>query len=97
MIDWTSIKKRYPLGTIIVGKVEFHLPFGVFVDIGDEEVRGLIQITDFLDDGIMSMQKFPLLGSEIHCCIIGYTEDSRNQIWLSVKPSILNTTRCSFC
>ncbi len=68
-MNWTSIKQRYPIGTIIVEKVERHLPFGVFIDIADENVRGLIQITDFLDEGIMSSQNYPPLGCDIHCCI----------------------------
>jgi ribosomal protein S1 len=43
---WNSIESKYPLGKLIYGKVEFHKPFGVFVNLGDAEVKGLIQISD---------------------------------------------------
>jgi hypothetical protein len=32
---------------------------------------------------------YPDIGSPIGAVVIGYTEDDRNQIWLSVKPSVL--------
>jgi len=47
---WSQVKSKYQLGKFIYGKVEVHTPFGVFVDIGDAEVKGIIQITDFLDN-----------------------------------------------
>jgi ribosomal protein S1 len=35
---WNQVKTKYQLGKLIYGKVEFHSPFGVFVDIGDKNV-----------------------------------------------------------
>jgi hypothetical protein len=32
---------------------------------------------------------YPDIGSPIGAVVLGYTEDDRNQIWLSVKPSVL--------
>jgi len=69
--------------------VEFHAPFGVFVDIGDIDVKGMIQITDFLDSGSMNPEMYPEVGSAVGAIVVGYTEDDRNQVWLSVKPSVL--------
>jgi ribosomal protein S1 len=34
---WNSIESKYPLGKLIYGQVEFHAPFGVFVNLGDKE------------------------------------------------------------
>jgi len=68
---------------------EYHAPFGIFVDIGDDTVRGLVQITDFLDSGGMTPEMYPDIGSPIGAVVIGYTEDDRNQVWLSVKPRVL--------
>ena len=82
---WNQIKSKYRLGELIHGKVARHAPFGIFVDIGNERVRGLVQITDFVDAGDMT----PDMGSPIGAVVIGYTQDQRNQIWLSVKPSVL--------
>jgi ribosomal protein S1 len=86
---WNNIKSQYQLGKLIYGQVEAHKPFGVFVDIGNTEVRGIIQITDFLDTGVMTPEMYPEIGSPVGAVVVGYTEDERNQIWLSVKPSIL--------
>lgn len=86
---WNQVKSKYLLGKLIYGKVAFHAPFGVFVDIGDENVKGIIQITDFLDSGSMNPEMYPEIGSAVGAIVVGYTEDDRNQVWLSVKPSVL--------
>ncbi len=86
---WSQVKTKYQLGKLIYGKVAFHEPFGVFVDIGNENVKGIIQIPDFLDSGAMIPAMYPEIGSLVGAVVIGYTEDDRNQVWLSVKPSVL--------
>ena len=86
---WSQVKTKYQLGKLIYGKVEFHSPFGVFVDIGDGNVKGIIQIPDFLDSGAMNPEMYPEIGSPVGAVVVGYTEDDRNQVWLSVKPSVL--------
>ena len=86
---WSQFKSKYPLGQLIYGKVEHHAPFGIFVDLDDDIVRGIVQITDFVDTGEMTPEMYPDIGSSIGAVVIGYTEDNRNQIWLSVKPSVL--------
>ena len=86
---WNSIESKYPLGKLIYGKIEFHAPFGVFVNLGDAEVKGLIQISDFLDTGSMTAEMYPDSDSPVGAVVIGYTKDDRKQVWLSVKPSVL--------
>ena len=86
---WNQVKTKYQLGKLIYGKVEFYAPFGVFVDIEDEHVKGIIQIPDFLDSGVMTPEMYPEIGSPVGAVVVGYTEDDRNQVWLSVKPSVL--------
>jgi ribosomal protein S1 len=86
---WNRVKSDYRLGKLIHGKVEYHAPFGIFVDIGDDTVRGMIQITDFVDTGNMNPEMYPDIDSPIGAVVVGYTEDDRNQVWLSVKPSVL--------
>jgi len=89
-LDWKEIKTLYPVGSKITGKVEHHAPFGIFLDIGHPVVKGLIQITDFLDEGVMSPRMYPPIGHVIKAVVLAYTPDQRNQIWLSVKPSVLS-------
>lgn len=52
--SWQLLKSKYELGEFVQGKVEFHAHFGVFVDIGESLVKGLIKIPDFLDSVQMS-------------------------------------------
>jgi len=86
---WNQVKSKYRFGELIYGRVEHHAPFGIFIDIGDDAVRGIVQITDFVDSGDMTPEMYPDLGSSIGAVVVGYTEDDRNQVWLSVKPSVL--------
>jgi ribosomal protein S1 len=86
---WKKIKSKYRLGELIHGTVEYHAPFGIFVSLDDEVVKGLVQITDFVDSGDMTPEMYPDIGSPIGAVVVGYTEDNRHQIWLSVKPSVL--------
>jgi ribosomal protein S1 len=86
---WSQVKSKYRFGELIHGKVEHHAPFGIFVDLGDDTVRGIVQITDFVDSGDMTPEMYPDIGSPIGAVVVGYTEDERNQVWLSVKPSVL--------
>lgn len=85
--QWNDIKNKYKKGQVIKGKVEYHASYGVFMDINEGDVKGLIPITNFLDEGIMSTDLYPKLGEEMDAVIIEFTEDHRQQIWLSVKPS----------
>lgn len=86
---WNQVKAKYRFGELIHGKVEHQAPFGIFVDIGDENIRGIVQITDFVDTGDMTSDMYPDISSPIGAVVIGYTEDERDQVWLSVKPSVL--------
>lgn len=61
----------------------------MFIDIGDEDVKGIIQISDFLDSGAMTPEMYPEISSLVGTVVVGYTEDDRNQVWLSVEPSVL--------
>lgn len=81
---WNQVKSNYRLGELIHGKVEHHAPFRIFVNIGDDAVRGIVQITDFVDSGDMTPEMYPDVGSPIGAIAVGYTEDDRKQVWLSV-------------
>jgi ribosomal protein S1 len=86
---WNQVKSKYQLGELIYGKVEYHAPFGIFVDIGDDRVQGMVQITDFVDSGEMTSEMYPKIDAKIRAVVVGYTEDDRHQVWLSLKPSVL--------
>ncbi|MEA5504388.1 RNA-binding protein [Halotia wernerae UHCC 0503] len=88
--NWEQIKSKYKLGQFVQGKVEYHAPFGVFVDIGESLVKGLIKIPDFLDEGEMNEQMYPDIGITIGAVIVGYNEKNHREVYLSAKPSVLH-------
>ncbi len=85
---WESIKDKYPIGSFIRGKVVQHMHFGIFLDIGEAEVKGLIRIVDFVDEGEMREDLYPAIGSTVGGVIYGYSAENR-QINLSATPSAI--------
>lgn len=88
--NWEQIKSKYQLGQFVQGKVEYHTPFGVFVDIGESLVKGLIKIPDFLDEGEMNEQMYPEIGITIGAVVVGYNEKNCSEVYLCAKPSVLH-------
>lgn len=89
-INWEQVKSRYKLNRFVQGKVEFHTPFGVFVNIDESLVKGLIKIPDFLDEGEMSEEMYPEIGTTIGAVVVGYNESNCREIYLNAKPSVLH-------
>jgi len=88
---WEETKLRFPIGRLVRGIVTAHRPFGIFVDLGDPNATGLVQITDFVDSGRMTPEQYPRLGESIEAVVLGHNDRSK-QIWLGVKPSQLRAT-----
>jgi ribosomal protein S1 len=90
--SWEQIKSKYKLGQFVQDRVEFHLPFGVFVNIDESLVKGLIKIPDFLDEGKMQVEMYPEIGTVIGAVVVGYNESDRQEIYLNAKPTVLHQT-----
>lgn len=86
---WEKAKQRFPTGCRVRGTVTAHHPFGIFVDLADPVASGLIQITEFRDDGRMTPEQYPARGETIEAVVLGHTDQSRKQVWLGMKPSQL--------
>jgi ribosomal protein S1 len=87
-LTWENIKEKHQIGTFIRGKVVQHMHFGIFLDIGEPGVKGLIRIVDFVDEGEMREDLYPSIGSTVGGVIYGYSEEGR-QINLSATPSAI--------
>jgi ribosomal protein S1 len=87
---WDEAKKRFPVGARVRGVVTQHHPFGIFVDLGDPVALGLVQITEFLDEGRMTPEQYPPVGAFIEAAVLGHTDDRRKQVWLGMRPSQLS-------
>ena len=86
-LTWDELKRTLEVGTIIVGTITRHEPYGVFVNIG-YEYDGLIQITEFKDEGVITPEFYPPIGTEVRAQILEF-KDHGCQVWLGVKPSQL--------
>ncbi len=86
--SWHILPSMLPVGRLVIGRVTHHAPFGVFVDINLPFV-GLIQVTDFRDQGRMSPLEYPCIGAFVEAVVLGFAQGNR-QIWLGVKPSQLS-------
>ena len=85
-VDWSEIQRKLPLGSLVSCVVTRHEPFGIFGNIPGVRFVGLIQITDFKDEGRMTVDEYPRLGCALTAKVLGFKQTER-QIWLGVKPS----------
>lgn len=86
---WKSFTTKYKEGEVITCVVELHTHFGVFVNIGTNHIKGLIPISQFLDEGTMHPKMYPKLGEQLPAVILAFGSDDRQQVELSVKPGEL--------
>ncbi len=88
--DWEDVKARYPLGRFVQGEAEFHASFGVFLNIGEPSAKGLIKIPDFLDEGVMSEDMYPEIGTRVGAIVVSYNNKNCREVYLSARPSVLH-------
>lgn len=63
MWEWGEAGRRFPGGRLVTGSVTAHLPFGVFVGLGDPGATGLVEVPEFLDAGRMTADQCPQVGT----------------------------------
>nr|MDE5602263.1 4-hydroxy-3-methylbut-2-enyl diphosphate reductase [Clostridia bacterium] len=73
--------EKYPVGTVIKGKVERIFPFGAFVSI-EEGIDGLVHVSQISHNWVKDANEVLTVGQEVEAKIIGF-EDTR--ITLSIK------------
>ena len=73
--------EKYPVGTVIKGKVERIFPYGAFVSI-DNGVDGLVHVSQIAHQYIKDANEVLTVGQEVEAKIIGF---EGNRITLSIK------------
>ena len=82
MLDpWGDLVSRYPVGTLVEGKVTKLASFGVFVEI-EPEIEGLVHVSEIEEGGSLE-QRFKI-GAQAQVRVIRMDEEKR-QIGLSMK------------
>jgi allantoate deiminase len=91
---WQEAQRRYPVGSLLAGKVTNQAPFGVFVDTGIAGVYGLAEIFYFADAPSQDASPpppggyrvvYPAVGQMVTGVVLDYRPDNK-QIAISFRP-----------
>jgi 4-hydroxy-3-methylbut-2-enyl diphosphate reductase len=80
---WDNIEERYPVGTIVKGKVIRFLPFGAVVEL-EEGITGLIHISQISLKKIKKPEEALQIGQEIQAKVVDLKPEDR-KMRLSIK------------
>jgi small subunit ribosomal protein S1 len=82
---WQELVKRFPVGSIIEGKVTKLVPFGVFVELGDG-VEGLVHISEMAKVHVETPEQVTAVGESVMIKVKEVDLD-RRRISLSMKDA----------
>jgi len=80
---WDSVAQRYPLNTVIKGKVSSVADFGVFVEL-EEGIEGLIHISQLSNERVDKPSSLFKVGDEVEALVV-QVDTRERRIGLSVK------------
>jgi small subunit ribosomal protein S1 len=80
---WDSVAQRYPLNTVVKGKVSSIADFGVFVEL-EEGIEGLIHISQLSNERVDKPSSLFKVGDEVECLVV-QVDTRERRIGLSVK------------
>ena len=83
---WASILERYPIGSIVTGKVVRIVPFGAFIEVEDG-IDGLVHISQIAHRHLKKPEDALSIGQEVETKVIEIDQDKR-KISLSIKAAI---------
>ncbi|MEG2260329.1 MAG: 30S ribosomal protein S1 [Raoultibacter sp.] len=82
---WIKLVENYPIGTIVDGKVTKIVPFGAFIELGDN-VEGLVHISEMSLKHIDSPAQVVHVGDEVKVKVMEINPE-RRRISLSMKAA----------
>jgi small subunit ribosomal protein S1 len=82
---WQELVKRFPVGSIIEGRVTKLVPFGVFVELGDG-VEGLVHISEMAKVHVETPEQVTAVG-EVVMIKVKEVDLDRRRISLSMKDA----------
>lgn len=80
---WDNIEERYPVGTIVKGKVIRFLPFGAVIEL-EEGITGLIHVSQISLKKIKKPEEALQIGQEIQAKVVELKPEDR-KMRLSIK------------
>ncbi|PKQ10215.1 MAG: 30S ribosomal protein S1 [Actinobacteria bacterium HGW-Actinobacteria-9] len=82
---WQELVKNFPVGSIIEGKVTKLVPFGAFVELGDN-VEGLVHISEMAKGHVETPDQVTAVGETVHVKVQDVDLD-RRRISLSMRSA----------
>jgi hypothetical protein len=73
-----DIAIKFPKSTKVIGIVSYHAPFGFFLDIGIENVRGLVQTPTWYK--VFPNRLFPNIGEKLEGEVLDIVDSSEIEI-----------------
>lgn len=80
---WESIPEKYPLGSIITGKITHITNFGLFVEI-EEGIEGLVHISEIYQEKVKNLNDDFKIGNIIKTKVIRVSSEEK-KLGLSIK------------
>ena len=82
---WVKLVESYPVGSIVDGKVTKTVPFGAFIELGNN-VEGLVHISEMSDRHIESPTQVVKAGDEVKVKVMDINSE-RRRISLSMRAA----------
>ncbi len=80
---WNDIRKRFPSGTVVAGKVDSLEDYGAFVELA-EGVRGMVHISEVADRRIGHPREVLSIGEEVRVVVLE-ADARRQRLRLSIR------------
>ncbi len=80
---WADVGERFPIGSVVTGKVTKLLEFGAIVQVADL-IEGLIHISELSEDRVESVGDIVKVDQEVEARVISLTPEQR-KMGLSIK------------
>jgi small subunit ribosomal protein S1 len=80
---WERVPEKYPLGTIVTGKVTKLLDFGAIVELEDE-IEGLVHITELRPEKVENVASVVKVGDTVTAMVINLIPEER-KLGLSIR------------
>jgi len=80
---WTEVSEKFPVGSVITGKITHITDFGLFVKV-EEEIEGLVHISEVSYEKVKNLEERFKVGEEIKVKVIKINPEDR-KLGLSIK------------
>ena len=80
---WVEVSEKFPVGSVITGKITHITDFGLFVKV-EEDIEGLVHISEVSYEKVKNLEKRFNIGEEIKVKVIKINPEER-KLGLSIK------------